>query len=238
MKSEKWKFFYFDEVTSTNDVAKKEADNTESKFIVIADNQTRGRGQYGRNWESPAGKNLLSTFSIKNSNNFPFELVSFLSGISVCETLFDFGIHVNCKWPNDILVKNSKIAGILIEKDESRYYIGIGLNVLWPDSIKYFENNISRTSIIGETSISLEREIIAKKIADSFDFWSTKTHKEIFEKYKSFWNDKNKRINVNIGENWTHGKLVAVLINGGVNVKLNTGENIDVYSSAQISYEY
>ncbi len=238
MKSEKWKVFVYNEVTSTNDVAKKVALNFESNFVVIADSQTKGRGQYGRKWESPAGKNLLSTFSLKFSEKFPFELISFLFGISVCETLAELGLTVNCKWPNDILVKGAKIAGILIEKDESRYYIGIGLNVLWPDSIKYFENNISRTSIIGELDLSFDCEIIAKKIADYFNFWSEKSHDEIFEKYKSFWNDKDKNLKVNIDGNWLPGKLISVLRSGGVIVELNSGKNIEIYSSAQISYEY
>ena len=238
MEIRKWKVFCFDEVTSTNDVAKEKAKSNESKFIVIADNQTKGRGQYGRNWESPYGKNLLSTFSLKFSDELPLELISFLFGISVCETLSELGLTVNCKWPNDVLVKNAKIAGILIEKDDSRYYIGIGLNVLWPDSIKCFENNISRTSIIGELNLSFDCEIIARKIADSFDFWAAKSYGEIFEKYKSFWNDKDKNVKVNIDGNWIAGKLVSVLRSGGVSVELNSGENVEIYSSAQISYEY
>ena len=238
MKSEKWKVFCFDEVTSTNDVAKEKAKSNESKFIVIADSQTKGRGQYGRKWESPPKKNLLSTFSLKSSEKFPFELISFLFTVSVCETLADLGLTVNCKWPNDVLVKDAKIAGILIEKDEERFYIGIGLNILWPDSIKCFENNISRTSIIGELNSSIDRKIIVEKIAGYFDFWCKKNHNEIFEKYKSFWFDKDKNVKVNINGNWTTGKLVAILRSGGVNVELNSGKNVDIYSSAQISYEY
>jgi len=240
LKSEtrNWDFFVYNKVTSTNDVAKEKAKNNESNFIVIADSQTKGRGQYGRKWESPAGKNLLSTFSLKFSEKFPFELISFLFAVSVCETLTELGLTVNCKWPNDILVKGAKIAGILIEKDESRYYIGIGLNVLWPDSIKYFENNISWTSIIGELDLSFDCEIIARKIADYFDFWNEKSHNEIFEKYKSFWNGNDKNVEVNINGNWLTGKLISVLSSGGVNVELNSGKIVEIYSSAQINYEY
>ncbi len=237
MLIENWTVYYFDEVISTNDVAKKLARNTDSKFISVADNQTSGKGQYGRNWESPPGKNLLSTFSVKNYEKIPFELISFLAGISVAETLAGFGITVNCKWPNDVLVNGSKIAGILIEKDESWFYIGIGLNILWPDPKIDFDKKKSWTSIIGESKLSINREIIIKKIADSFDCWCAKSNNEILKKYKSLWKDKNKNIKVNIDGNWLPGKLVSVLNNGGVNVELNNGGNIDIYSSAKLNYE-
>ena len=238
MKSEKWKVFCFNEVTSTNDVAKKFGQDLQTNFIVIADSQTKGRGQYGRKWESPPGKNLLSTFSLKLSDKLPFQIISFLVSISVCETLSYLGITANCKWPNDILVKASKIAGILIEKDEARYYIGIGLNVLWPDSIIYFDNNISRTSIVAELNLSFDSKVIARKIADSFDLWSMKDHDEIFQKYRSFWIHKNKNVKVNFGGKWLHGKLVSVLKSGGVTVKLRSKENIEIFSNAQINYDY
>jgi len=238
VESGKWKVFCFNEVTSTIDVKKKKGENCKSKFIVLADSQTKGRGQYGRSWESPSGKNLLSTFSINSSDNFPFELILFLFAVSVCETLEKFGMVVNCKWPNDILVNGAKIAGILIEKDAARFYGGIGLNVLWPESVKKNENNVAWTSILNELNLSFDYKVIAKKIAESFDFWSEKNHTEIFEKYNSFWNDKNKSIKVNIGGKWANGKLVDVLKSGGVNVKLESGKFVEIYSSAQISYEY
>ena len=233
-----WDYFYFDEISSTNDISKELSQKLDSKSIVIADNQTKGRGQYGRDWESPPRTNLLSTFCIKRPDITRIELVSFLAGISVCETLASLGLPVSCKWPNDILVNNSKIAGILIEKDEFWYYIGIGLNVLWPETKVMFENNFSRTSIIGESGKSIDRKTIAKSIAASLDFWMKKSQNEVLEKYRFFWKDKHKNIKVNFDNNWIPGKLVSVLNNGSVKVKLNNGMNIEIYSSAQINYEY
>ena len=238
MKIKSWKVFCFDEVTSTNDVARKLAREAESNIIVVADSQTKGKGQYGRKWESPPGKNLLSTYAVKFPGNFPFELISFVAGNSVAEILSGIGIQVNCKWPNDILANGSKIAGILIEKDEKWYYIGIGLNILWPESKTNFNNKVSWTSIIGEANLTLSRETFINKIAGSFDYWRSKNRKDILDKYNSFWKDKNKMVKIDIDGNWLPGKLISILNDGGVEAELNCGEKVYIYSSAKLNYEY
>jgi len=105
--------------------------------VFWADQQTKGRGQMGNNWRSSAGMNLTLTAIIKPRNIAADQLfvLNMMTSLAVCKTVTDFGIELcRIKWPNDILVDEGKIAGLLIENTLSASKlefsaIGIGLNV-------------------------------------------------------------------------------------------------------------
>ncbi len=124
----------FSELDSTNSYLKKKHNLLPNFTIVKADYQTFGYGQFGRQWESNKGENLL--FSILLKGNLPFEVkdTSPVFVASIITTLEDYGIKANFIYPNDIFVDEKKIAGILIETKYSGLnldyiIIGIGLNV-------------------------------------------------------------------------------------------------------------
>ncbi|AZA87279.1 biotin--[acetyl-CoA-carboxylase] ligase [Chryseobacterium shandongense] len=129
--------FYLKECSSTNDEISKFLLYENSDFIALHTfNQTRGRGQYGNTWSSAAEKNLAYTLAIKAEN---FSLSDFMfnyyTAIIICDFLANLtDSSVKIKWPNDIILKNKKIVGILIEKkkiNQNNYFIiGAGFNVL------------------------------------------------------------------------------------------------------------
>ena len=105
--------------------------------IVTAEHQTAGRGQRGNTWNSNAGENLLFSIlarpgeSLKVTEQF---LLSQAVALSLHEAMLHFGIETRLKWPNDIYVGKSKLAGILLELDYAgnsveQAIIGIGINV-------------------------------------------------------------------------------------------------------------
>lgn len=91
--------------------------------IVIANEQTDGKGRFGRSWISPKG-GLYATFILA-----PDPLLSLKAGLAVARVLQSAGIEAGLKWPNDVLVEDRKIAGILIEADGDHSLVGIGLNL-------------------------------------------------------------------------------------------------------------
>ncbi|SEM58791.1 BirA family transcriptional regulator, biotin operon repressor / biotin-[acetyl-CoA-carboxylase] ligase [Chryseobacterium taichungense] len=129
--------FYLKECSSTNDEISKFLLYENSDFVALHTfNQTRGRGQYGNTWLSAAEKNLAYTLAVKTEN---FSLSDFMFNYYTAITISDFLANltenmVKIKWPNDIILKNKKIAGILIEKkkiNQNNYFIiGMGLNIL------------------------------------------------------------------------------------------------------------
>lgn len=132
---------------STQDIARQIADHAGAAAdgaIVVADEQTGGRGRLGRRWTAPAGSAVM--FSRIHRINAPIardgvDRFSFAASVAVAETLATHVPGVRIKWPNDILIGGQKIAGILVETlrtalGERAAIIGIGINVnLAPDAL-------------------------------------------------------------------------------------------------------
>ncbi len=121
----------FAEVGSTNDVAAEYAADVAGKRLVItAKRQTAGRGRRGRKWQSQEG-NLFFSILIE----FPLKELGMLimaATLGLVETIRFFApeSNVRIKWPNDVLLNNAKVSGMLLEKATGEYMIiGIGVNV-------------------------------------------------------------------------------------------------------------
>lgn len=120
-----------EETTTVMDYIKQFTINT----VVIADKQTQGRGKGNRTWISQKSNNLYIAISIDSSNkNINYFNYCFISAIAMIESLKELiGIDANLKikWPNDILLNNKKICGILLENDLQKHFliIGIGVNI-------------------------------------------------------------------------------------------------------------
>lgn len=125
-----WQWLNVEETTSTNDLAKNHNIPPEAKALIItAKRQTAGRGRRGRQWISHTG-NLF--FSQLISTDIDISKLTFITSVSIAETLSDLtnGLTIGIKWPNDVLVNNKKICGILIEQaDNVNVIIGVGVNL-------------------------------------------------------------------------------------------------------------
>jgi len=129
----------FDEVESTMDEAHRlAADLAPSGTVVIADSQRRGRGRMGREWASRAGAGLWMTMLGRPQSADVLDVLSLRVGIAIAAPLDQFaGSLVAIKWPNDLLVNGSKLAGILVE---ARWHgaspdwvaVGVGINMAVP----------------------------------------------------------------------------------------------------------
>ncbi len=91
--------------------------------MVRAEKQTAGRGRKDRSWRSPSGNLYFSLCTEKEP------LLSLKASVAVIKTLKEIGISASLKWPNDVLVNEKKICGILTEIVDDRGIVGIGLNV-------------------------------------------------------------------------------------------------------------
>jgi BirA family transcriptional regulator, biotin operon repressor / biotin---[acetyl-CoA-carboxylase] ligase len=98
--------------------------------LVVAEHQTAGRGRLGRTWEAPAGKALLFSLLLKPPAERNAPEISLVAGIAVADTLERAtGLSVQLKWPNDVMLRRRKVAGILAEARDDAVVLGIGANV-------------------------------------------------------------------------------------------------------------
>jgi BirA family biotin operon repressor/biotin-[acetyl-CoA-carboxylase] ligase len=129
----------FGEVGSTLDVAHRMAPTAASGTLIIADEQTAGRGRHGRRWMSAPGAGLWLTMIERPGDARALEVLALRCGLFAAEALDALaGDRVRLKWPNDLYVGDRKLAGILIETRwrgtaPDWVAIGFGLNIVAPD---------------------------------------------------------------------------------------------------------
>lgn len=131
--------YEYESVASTMDVALElwlENDHRQDDYVVWAHNQTAGRGQHGKAWQSMEG-NLFATFVMQSPHikSIDPHYVTILAGLATAQALQSFSPQASfqLKWPNDILIARKKVCGILIQREHyqnrSAFFIGVGVNL-------------------------------------------------------------------------------------------------------------
>lgn len=128
------KLYYQPTVDSTNTIAMHFAhDRSDEGMVVLADSQTAGKGRQGRRWVDVFGCNVLSSTLLRPV--FPPRFLVMIASLAVVDAIAaTCGLTATIKWPNDVLIEDKKVAGILIETSHDRSgqliaVIGIGINV-------------------------------------------------------------------------------------------------------------
>ncbi|HDP79385.1 MAG TPA: biotin--[acetyl-CoA-carboxylase] ligase [Spirochaetes bacterium] len=172
-------YHYLQETGSTNHEAAVLADQGAPEgTIVIAERQTRGRGRRERNWYSPAGKNIYFSLILRPSIS-PAQApkLTLLAAVAAAETLSVLtGLDVRIKWPNDLLVGDRKIAGILTEMSAgmeavNHVIMGIGLNINTPPESFPDEIRDIATSLRAETGGDFPRALVLGTLLESLELY-------------------------------------------------------------------
>lgn len=169
-------FYYVDEMDSTNSFLLDSANNiTQEGSLVLAEFQKKGKGRLEREWHSKKAQNLTFSMLLLNEKFIQkhINVVNLGSAVIVANAIENlFQIRTNLKWPNDILINNRKISGILLESSSSgnkinKLAIGIGINVnqtKFPDGF-----NIPPTSVKLETDNTADREKLLAEFLNLFE---------------------------------------------------------------------
>jgi len=173
--------FHFDELDSTQDEAFRLLERaTPAPFFVTALMQTHGRGRQGRVWHMEKGRSLALTLVVRLPSD-RLEGLSLLVGLGILECLQESSLRL--KWPNDIMLDDQKIGGVLIESKSSGAWadvaIGIGLNLLPLQNASYsslkriVSEQALATTILGETEKFIEK---------GFSFYSDRYNDVLWKK--------------------------------------------------------
>jgi BirA family transcriptional regulator, biotin operon repressor / biotin---[acetyl-CoA-carboxylase] ligase len=126
------------QVSSTNDYLRETFSDASLVRVVLTDNQTHGRGRLNRIWVTKPGESLAMSVQLPWDHQPHDHMTSWLPlvvGASLCEALASEGFSgVTLKWPNDVVVGEKKLAGILCEAvPAGAVIVGVGLNVMFPE---------------------------------------------------------------------------------------------------------
>ena len=171
----------FAEVGSTNDVAAEYADVAGKRLVITAKRQTAGRGRRGRKWQSMDGNlffSMLLEFPLKELGKL---IMAATLGLVATIRFFARDANVRIKWPNDVLLNNAKVSGMLLEKGVGEYMIiGIGVNTAQsPNSAEmlYPTTSLREAGIITDSDAFLRQYLriftdkIEKNTADLRQEW-------------------------------------------------------------------
>jgi BirA family biotin operon repressor/biotin-[acetyl-CoA-carboxylase] ligase len=145
--------------------------------LVVAEEQTAGRGRLGRRWFAPAGTSLLCSLQLRPDT--PTERLPELTGVAAraCADAIAAltGLEPALKFPNDVLVGARKVAGILAEARDGRVVLGVGINVNVPADELPEDVDRPATSLLVETGRELDRaELLAElleRLERRYDAW-------------------------------------------------------------------
>lgn len=230
---------YFDTVDSTNNKLRLLAlEGAEEGTVVIADEQSGGKGRRGHVWSSPKSTGLWMSVLLKPDIT-PQEAsrITLVAGLSVCQGINALlGINSGIKWPNDILIDDKKICGILTEMnaqiDNVEFVVvGIGVNVnieVFPEELK--EVAVSLRQVIGD---KVKRSEVATAIIERLEENYNKYTQEGFLALKAEYEEScitlNREVKV-IAKDSFNGRAIAINNDGELIVEKSDGEQVTVFS--------
>lgn len=180
----------FDSVGSTNDLACTMAEEgAPNGSVVLAREQTGGKGRQGRLWSSPPGNLYASLIMRDLPMDRPVAQLSFVTALAMGEAIASFlpqAGDLKLKWPNDILVGGAKICGILLEsrsRDLSWVVIGTGVNIAsHPTDAPYPVTSLER-----ECGMKIAPEALLARYLESFSGWYDRWRREGFAPVRANW---------------------------------------------------
>lgn len=190
------KIIEFDELDSTNLYVKKNIDTLEDKSIISASVQSNGYGRFERKWVDLGSENIYMTFVLKPSEKI-LEVYSNLTqylSVCLCKQLEGFGLKPQIKWPNDVLVNDKKICGILAEaviKSSKLKGIALGIGINLNASEKsLLEIDRPATSLNIELGENINKqkfiEDLANRFFEGYDAFLKEGFTSIKEDYEKF----------------------------------------------------
>lgn len=162
-----WQIHKYEILGSSNDEITQFCTQTAQKIVVQTKKQTAGRGRRGRTWQSLDGNLFFSAaleFPLKD-----FGVLVLISGLSVLQTVRFFApnAEIKLKWPNDVLLNDAKVCGILLEKGPLDYMIvGIGVNIA---QSPHTSDMLYKATSLGEAGIIISTDDFLQRFLAVFD---------------------------------------------------------------------
>ncbi|MCX5693719.1 MAG: biotin--[acetyl-CoA-carboxylase] ligase [Candidatus Omnitrophica bacterium] len=222
---------YFDYLVSTMDAAMQLGMNAaDSGTLVLAESQIKGRGRLGRSWLSPKYKGIyLSLILRPRISPAACPILTLMSAVSICEAVKEVtSLDVQIKWPNDILINNKKVSGILTEMnaevDKVNFVvIGVGLNVN-NDKKSLLSQAISLKEECGAwiSRVALLQEIL-RKIENNYFLLEDKGSQEIINKWRNFTLTLGTRVKVYYQNKHIEGQATDIDQDGSLLIRKDSG---------------
>ncbi|NVZ23367.1 bifunctional biotin--[acetyl-CoA-carboxylase] ligase/biotin operon repressor BirA [Pseudomonas costantinii] len=237
-----WPIHIFDSIDSTNaEALRLVGGGCAAPFLVLAEQQTAGRGRRGRKWVSPFAQNVYYSLVLRIEGGLrQLEGLSLVVGLAVMHALRGVGVQdAALKWPNDVLVGTKKIAGILLElvgdpADICHVVLGIGINV---NMQKADEVDQQWTSVGLEKGSPVDRNYLAAQLSLQLQDYLDRHKASGFAALQGEWEQhhlwQGRAVSLIAGVNQIDGVVLGVDRQGALRLRVDGVEKI--YSGGELS---
>lgn len=237
-----WPTYIYDTIDSTNAQAMRLVhDGAALPLLVLAEQQTAGRGRRGRKWVSPFAENLYYSLALRIEGGMrQLEGLSLMVGLAVVKMLHAAGIaEAGLKWPNDILIGGRKLGGVLLEltgdpADVCHVVIGIGININMQTAE---EVDQSWTSMRLETGKAIDRNEVVKNLSKELSTHLNVHLEKGFAVFKEEWEShhlwQGKPVTLLSGSGAIEGVVVGIDAVGAL--RLGVGGKVSAFSGGELS---
>lgn len=223
-----WSVHLYDEIDSTNaEALRLVASETPAPFLVLAERQSAGRGRRGRAWSSPFAQNIYYSLVLRVDGGMrQLEGLSLVVGLAVRQALLGVGVQAGLKWPNDVLVENRKVAGILLElvgdpADVCHVVLGIGINV----NMQHAEIDQAWTSLRLEGGQQVDRNALVASLSDSLQDYLERHRAHGFADLQAEWEKahlwQGRAVSLVAGSSSTEGTVLGIDRQGALRLSVD-----------------
>ncbi len=223
---------YYETVESTNDIAKQIGSEASDGTVVIAEVQDNGRGRRGCDWCSPMGGIWLSVILKPTIPPAHASRLTLMAGVAVAETLCKSGVKASLKWPNDVLVNDRKICGILTEMEaeaESINYVAIGIGINANMGVESFPDELKDTSTTIKSELGKEIDRVAfvqsllYELEQQYIRFNTDSFNEILNSWIGLSNTIGRKVRITTPTKMYEGKAIGISEDGGLILEMEDG---------------
>ena len=237
-----WPVLVFDSIDSTNAEALRAIERGQAApFLVLAERQTAGRGRRGRKWASPFAENIYYSLVLRIEGGMrQLEGLSLVVGLAVMQALRELGIPAaGLKWPNDVLVGQKKIAGILLElvgdpADVCHVVLGVGINV---NMQMTDEVDQQWTSMRLESGKAFDRNHLVAVLGEKLQAYLNRHQIGGFSAIQAEWEQNHlwqgRAVSLIAGVNQIDGEVLGIDSQGALRLKVDGVEK--VFSGGELS---
>ena len=236
---------FLDKVDSTNSYAKQKKDSFDKNNLTVisAEEQTNGRGRFQRTWVSPRGQNIYATFYFfaKKGCMHMASLAQFMT-LSIAIVLIKKGLSPKIRWPNDVLIDDKKLAGVLCEistgPDGCDVFLGVGINI---DTDKAILDKIDKpaTSLKESSKCLFDKKELLTALEDQFvkdlELFLEKGFTPFHAEYENLMAYISQEIECECGDKKHTGICHSLSCDGQLNLYIPSSKEIITLSAADVT---
>jgi BirA family biotin operon repressor/biotin-[acetyl-CoA-carboxylase] ligase len=201
--------------------------------VAVADFQTAGRGRLRRTWEAPPGTALLLSVLLKPPADLPLPQLALVAGAAVADALeLLTELAVQIKWPNDVMLRRQKVAGLLAEARDGAVVLGIGVNLNQTSEQLPERAGSLRTTTGREWDRDEVLSAVLEALEDRYEGWLTGGLDAVYDGLGPRDFLRGRRVSVN----GTSGTAEMIDREGRLMIALGHGESVAV-ESGEVTYE-